>query len=88
MVGQLTGTMPTEQQIADQATSTQSVVNPPSRKMYLGLNTQDRVAIGDAEALMKQYYGGVDSTTTRYNRSQGGATALRNVEAALKAARP
>ncbi|APE16803.1 hypothetical protein [Mycolicibacterium pallens] len=82
VIGQLKGTMPTEQQIADQATSTQSVVDP-TRKMYLGLTTDDRVAIGDAEELLR--LNGIDATTkTDYKKTQG-LIALHALERDLKA---
>lgn len=82
VIGQLKGSMPSEQQIADQATSTQSVVDP-SRKMYLGLNTDDRVAIGDAEELLR--LNGIDATTKDdYTKTQG-LIALRAMELDLKA---
>jgi hypothetical protein len=83
IVGQLTGTMPSEKAIADQATSTQSVVDP-SRKMYLGLDTEDRVAIGDAEELLRVYYK-VDAVTTDTYKKTQGLTALRALEKDLKA---
>ncbi|AKK26033.1 hypothetical protein [Mycobacterium sp. EPa45] len=81
VIGQLKGTMPSEQQIADQATSTQSVVDP-TRKMYLGLNTEDRVAIGDAEELLR--LNGIDATTKDDYRKTQGAKALHDLEAALQ----
>jgi hypothetical protein len=80
VIGQLKGTMPTEQQIADQATSTQSVVNP-DRKMYLGLDTDDRVAMGDAEELLR--LNGIDATTKDDYKKTQGAKALHELEAAL-----
>ncbi|WP_319437278.1 hypothetical protein [Mycobacterium sp. RTGN5] len=83
VIGQLTGKMPTEKAIADQATSTQSVVDP-SRKMYLGLDTEDRVAIGDAEELLKVYYNIDAVTVDTYKKSQG-LIALRALENDLKA---
>lgn len=80
VIGQLKGSMPSEQQIADQATGTQSVVNP-SRKMYLGLDTDDRVAIGDAEELLR--LNGIDATTKDDYKKTQGAKALHELEAAL-----
>jgi hypothetical protein len=81
VIGQLTGTKVTEATIVGQATTTQSVVNP-TRKIYLGLDTDDRVAIGDAEQLLK--LNGIDASTTDYKKTQG-LTALRALEKDLKA---
>lgn len=81
VIGQLKGVKVSEQQIVNEATSTQSVVDP-SRKMYLGLNTDDRVAIGDAEELLR--LNGIDATTKDDYRKTQGLIALRNLEHDLK----
>ena len=72
----------TEATIVGQATTTQSVVDP-SRKMYLGLATEDRVAIGDAEELLR--LNGIDATTKDDYKKTQGLTAFRALEKELKA---
>ncbi|KUI19063.1 hypothetical protein AU192_04410 [Mycobacterium lehmannii] len=81
MVGQLTGTTPEEADIAAKAMAMQSVVDP-TRAMYLGLHTQDRVADKDAIALLDAEYG-IAATYTRYEKTEGNI-ALRALAFALE----
>lgn len=81
VVGQLTGTMPTEVDIARVAGETPSVVNP-ERAMYLGLHTEDRVHIKDAIALLDTKYG-ITATLTSYEKTEGNL-ALRALAFALE----
>ncbi|MFV9633045.1 hypothetical protein [Mycobacterium neumannii] len=81
VVGQLTGTMPTEVDIARIAGETPSVVNP-ERAMYLGLHTEDRVHIKDAIALLDTEYG-ITATLTSYEKTEGNL-ALRALAFALE----
>lgn len=80
IVGQLTGTTPEEAEIADKAMALDSVVDP-TRKMYLGLDTKDRVADKDAIALLDREYG-IKATMTTYDKTEGNL-ALRALAAAL-----
>lgn len=80
IVGQLTGTTPEEAEIAGKAMALDSVVDP-TRKMYLGLDTNDRVADRDAIALLDREYG-IKATMTTYDKTEGNL-ALRALAAAL-----
>lgn len=82
VMGQLSGTKVDEATIVGQATTTQSVVNP-TRKIYLGLDTSDRVAIGDAEELLR--LNGISAVTVDTYKKTQGLTALRAMERDLKA---
>jgi hypothetical protein len=82
VIGQLKETKVTEATIVGQATTTQSVVDT-TRKMYLGLQTDDRVAIGDAEELLR--LNGIDATTKDDYKKTQGLTAFRALEKDLKA---
>ncbi len=81
IVGQLTGTTPEEAEIAGKAMELDSVVDP-SRKMYLGLDTKDRVADRDAIALLDSVYG-ITATMTTYDKTEGNL-ALRALAFALE----
>ncbi|MGE2719243.1 hypothetical protein [Mycolicibacterium celeriflavum] len=81
IVGQLTGTTPEEAEIASKAMELDSVVDP-TRKMYLGLDTNDRVADRDAIALLDREYG-IKATMTTYDKTEGNL-ALRALAFALE----
>ncbi|RAV13951.1 hypothetical protein DQP55_09455 [Mycolicibacterium sp. GF69] len=81
IVGQLTGTTPEEADIAQKAMEADSVANP-GEKMYEGLNTQDRVDVRDAIALLDNEYG-ITATLTKYDKSEGNL-ALRALAFALE----
>lgn len=81
IVGQLTGTTPEEAEIAGKAMALDSVVDP-TRKMYLGLDTNDRVADRDAIALLNREYG-IKATMTTYDKTEGNL-ALRALAFALE----
>ena len=78
VIGQLTGSMPTEEEINKLAMETQSVVDV-DRKMYLG--GEDRVHVQDAVALLDRNYG-ITATITRYDKEEG-AKALDAMTMAL-----
>lgn len=81
IVGQLTGTTPEEAEIAGKAMALDSVVDP-TRKMYLGLDTNDRVADRDAIALLDREYA-IKATMTTYDKTEGNL-ALRALAFALE----
>jgi hypothetical protein len=80
VIGQLTGTSPTEQEIAEEAGNTPSVVNE-GRPMYSGLQTQDGVDVKDAIKLLDMH--GISATLTSYGKNEGNL-ALRAVAIALQ----
>ncbi|MGV0790139.1 hypothetical protein ABQF33_24870 [Mycolicibacterium sp. XJ2] len=80
VIGQLTGTSPTEDEIVDEAVQTDSVANP-GKKMYQGLTSQDGVDVKDAIKLMDMH--GISATITSYDKSEGNL-ALRAVAFALE----
>jgi hypothetical protein len=79
VIGQLTGTTPTEEEAVAEAVATDSVANP-GQKMYQGLQSQDGVDVKDAVKLMDMH--GIDATLTSYAKTEGNL-ALRAVAFAL-----
>ncbi|KUI20170.1 hypothetical protein AU193_16560 [Mycobacterium sp. GA-1285] len=81
VIGQLTGTMPSEEDIVKEASETESVAKP-GQMMYLGPTHKDGVHIQDAVALLDRH--GVTATTTEYDRADG-MKALDDLTMALAA---
>ncbi|MGX9790567.1 Ig-like domain-containing protein [Mycobacterium sp. MMS18-G62] len=79
VIGQLTGKMPTENEIITEAMNTDSVVNE-GKKMYLGPTSPTGVDIKDAVKLLENH--GITATTTELEKTEG-AKALKNLTAAL-----
>lgn len=79
VIGQLTGTSPTEEEIVEEAVATDSVANP-GHKMYQGLQSQDGVDVKDAVKLLENH--GITATLTEYDKSEGNL-ALRAMAFAL-----
>ena len=79
VIGQLTGTSPTEAEIVAEAVATDSVANP-GHKMYQGLQSQDGVDVKDAVKLLENH--GITATLTEYDKSEGNL-ALRAMAFAL-----
>jgi hypothetical protein len=79
VIGQLTGTSPTEEEIVEEAVATDSVANP-GQKMYQGLQSQDGVDVKDALKLLENH--GITATLTSYDKTEGNL-ALRAVAFAL-----
>jgi hypothetical protein len=79
VIGQLTGTSPTEEEIVAEAVATDSVANP-GQKMYQGLQSQDGVDVKDAVKLLENH--GITATLTEYDKSEGNL-ALRAMALAL-----
>ncbi|WP_156616837.1 C39 family peptidase [Mycobacterium sp. 852014-52144_SCH5372336] len=68
IIGQLNGTMPSEEDIVKEAQETESVANP-GRMMYLGPTSDNGVDIKDAVALLDRH--GITATVTEYDRADG-----------------
>ncbi len=79
VIGQLTGTTPSEEEIVAEAVATASVANP-GQKMYQGLQSQDGVDVKDAVKLLENH--GIRATLTKYDKSEGNL-ALRALAFAL-----